>query len=114
MISRFRPTRAQGLAHFGGGPVRGRERGGGLLLTARPTGRRQQATVQTELLNKLNIAVGNKPSGSVAKGSNAVKNAAMLGGAAALMKLNQISQDTAEISEDTSEISEGFEGFGGF
>ena len=27
MISRFRPTRAQGLAHFEGGHVRGRETG---------------------------------------------------------------------------------------
>ena len=64
----------------------------------------KEAAVQTELLNKLNIAVGNKPSSGAAKGSNAAKNAAMLGGAAALMKLNQI-------SEDTSEISEGFGGF---
>jgi hypothetical protein len=64
----------------------------------------REATVQTELLNKLNIAVGNKPSGSAAKGSKA----AMLGGAAALMKLNQISQDVNEINEDVSE------GFGGF
>jgi hypothetical protein len=71
----------------------------------------KEATVQTELLNKLNIAVGNKPSGSAAKGSNAAKNVALLGGAAALMKLNQISQDVNEISEDTSDLSEGFGGF---
>ncbi len=71
----------------------------------------KEATVQTELLNKLNIAVGNKPSGSAAKGSNVAKNAAMLGGAAALMKLNKISQDVNEISEDASDISEGFGGF---
>jgi len=71
----------------------------------------KQATVQTDLLNKLNIAVGNKPSGSAAKGSNAAMNTALLGGAAALMKLNQISQDTADISEEISDLSEGFGGF---
>ena len=67
-----------------------------------------QAALQTELLNKLNIAVGNQPSSGEVKGSNVAKNAAMLGGAAALMKLNQISQDVNEISEDVSEVSEGF------
>ena len=67
-----------------------------------------QAALQTELLNKLNIAVGNQPSSGAAKGSNVATKAAMLGGAAALMKLNQISQDVNEISEDVSEVSEGF------
>ena len=74
----------------------------------------KEAALQTELLNKLNIAVGNKASSGAARGSNAATKAAMLGGAAALMKLNQISEDVNEISEDASEGSEGFEGFGGF
>ena len=59
----------------------------------------KQASVQTDLLNKLNVAVGNSSSSGAVKGSNAAKNAALLGGAAALMKLNQISEDTADISE---------------
>ena len=54
MISRFRPTRAQGLAHFGGGPVRGRERGEGANLWERiPQARRAIAEKNWQIRKKM-------------------------------------------------------------
>ena len=71
----------------------------------------QQATLQTELLHKLNAGVGNQPSGSASQGSNESAKVALLAGGLAMHKLNQISQDVNEISEDTSDLSEGLGGF---
>ena len=57
-----------------------------------------QAGLQTSLLNQ--IASGQPTAGVASSGqSNLARNAAALGGLAALQKLNQIEENTADVSE---------------
>ena len=58
----------------------------------------EQAGLQTSLLNQ--IASGQSTAGAAGPGqSNLARNAAMLGGVAALQKLNQIEENTGDVSE---------------
>ena len=58
----------------------------------------QEAKLQTSLLTQ--IASGQTTRGATSSaGSNLAKNAALLGGAAALHKLNQIEENTGDVSE---------------
>ena len=58
----------------------------------------RQAELQTSLLQQ--IASGQTTTGATGPaGSNLAQNAAMLGGAAALQKLNQIEENTEDVSE---------------
>ena len=58
----------------------------------------EQAGLQTSLLNQ--IASGQPTAGAASSGqSNLARNAAMVGGLAALQKLNQIEENTGDVSE---------------
>ena len=66
----------------------------------------EQAELQTSLLNQ--IASGQPTASAAGPGkSNLAQNATLLGGAAALQKLNQIEENTDQIEENTGDVSEG-------
>ena len=60
-----------------------------------------QTEIQRELLRELKSALTGQPTASVAGPgqSNLARNAAMIGGIAALHKLNQIEENTGDVSE---------------